>query len=206
MDGPWWNLQVPQNAAYWVGFHRAGSKQKETTLLDQHSTSSKASPCQESPFHICTEFPPGWNSAWRENWGLNSCTIFILSLLQNKVIYFMFLVFVSYSSSSSAVLRICLCGESTLYALGLDACLHNSKLKWRLPLQAFLQLEQGYYWLFTIAVPLECKPTSWLRLPVASKDATETQDADFCINGFLRLLIRLLYTYLHMPSWGSWWS
>jgi hypothetical protein len=47
--------------------------------------------------------------------------------------------------------------------------------------------------------------TSWPRLPVASRNATKTQDADVCVMGLPGNLGELLYTCLH-PSTRSWWS
>jgi hypothetical protein len=38
-----------------------------------------------------------------------------------------------------------------------------------------------YYWLCWLDLSLQCYPTSWLRLPIASRNATEIQAADICI-------------------------
>ncbi len=67
-----------------------------------------------------------------------------------------------------------------------------------------LQLEWGYYWIFWLAMSLECSPTSWPSLPMASRSATETQDADFVIllcPGFGQMTI-----YLSTPTRRSLWS
>jgi hypothetical protein len=67
-----------------------------------------------------------------------------------------------------------------------------------------LQLEWGYYWIFWSAMSLECSPTSWPSLPMASRSATETQDADFVIPlcpDFWQITI-----YLSTPTSRSWWS
>jgi hypothetical protein len=67
-----------------------------------------------------------------------------------------------------------------------------------------LQREKGYYWVFWLAMSLECSPTSWPSLPMASRSATETQDADFVI--LLCPDFGQMTIYLSTPTSRSWWS
>ncbi len=67
-----------------------------------------------------------------------------------------------------------------------------------------LQLEWGYYWIFWLAMSPECSPTSWPSLPMASRNATETQDADFVI--LLCPDFGEMNIYLSTSTSRSWWS
>jgi hypothetical protein len=49
-----------------------------------------------------------------------------------------------------------------------------------------LHHEWGYYWLFLLAMSLECLPTSWLSLPAASRKVIETLNADKLVWWFVQ--------------------
>jgi hypothetical protein len=62
-----------------------------------------------------------------------------------------------------------------------------------------LHREWGYYWLFLLAMSLECLPTSWLSLPAASRKVIETLNADKLVWWFAQnfgLIIIYLSTLL----------
>ncbi len=57
---------------------------------------------------------------------------------------------------------------------------------------------------FLISYVSKCSPTSWPSLPMASRSATETQDADFVI--LLCPDFGQMTIYLYTPTSRSWWS
>jgi hypothetical protein len=51
---------------------------------------------------------------------------------------------------------------------------------------SLLQLDWGYYWLVWLAASVGCHPISWLSLPIASRNVTESQEANVCTTIYLK--------------------
>lgn len=91
------------------------------------------------------------------------------------------------------------------FPFGLDAILFRYKLKWKWSFwsQAYCSLNEDTVVFFKLAMPPECKLTSW-SVSIASGHTIEPLDTDFCTIAYTKFWADC-YILLSCPNTGSWW-